>query len=108
MDPSFDIKILEGDQTVIVRVEGELDLVSAPLLDEKLAEAESTGATSVLLDLDRVGFMDSTGLQVLLARVIMNGNAKGFAVTRGSPQVRRLFQVAGVMDRLPFAGAPDT
>jgi anti-sigma B factor antagonist len=107
MDPSFDIKILERDHTAIVRVEGELDLATAPLLDEKLAEAESGGATSVLLDLDRVEFMDSTGLQVLLARVILNGDGKRFALTAGSPQVQRLFRVAGVLDRLPFAGAPD-
>jgi anti-sigma B factor antagonist len=104
MDPGFDIKILQRDHTVIVQVEGELDLATAPLLDEKLAEAESGGATSVLLDLDRVEFMDSTGLHVLLARVILNGNGKRFALTRGSPQVQRLFRVAGVMDRLPFAG----
>jgi anti-sigma B factor antagonist len=107
MEPSFDIKILERDHTAVVRVEGELDLTTAPLLDETLAQAESGGATSVLLDLDRVEFMDSTGLQVLLARVILNGNGKRFALTRGSPQVQRLFQVAGVMDRLPFAGPAD-
>jgi anti-sigma B factor antagonist len=107
MDPSFDIKILERDHTVIVQVEGELDLATAPLLDEKLAEAESAGARSVLLDLDRVEFMDSTGLQLLLARVILNGDGKRFALTTGSPQVQRLFRVAGVLDRLPFAGAPD-
>ncbi len=76
MDSSFDIKILERDHTIIVRVEGELDLVTAPLLDEKLAEAESGGTTSVLLDLDRVEFRDSTGLQVLLARVILNGDGQ--------------------------------
>ncbi len=107
MHPSFDIKTLERDQTVIVRVEGELDLTTAPLLDNTLAEAESSCATTVLLDLDQVEFMDSTGLQVLLARVILNGNGKRFALTRGSPQVQHLFRVAGVIDRLPFAGPPD-
>jgi anti-anti-sigma regulatory factor len=83
MSPGFDIKLLERDFTVILQVEGELDLATAPLLAEKLAEVESSHlVTRILVDL-------------------------GFAVTRGSPQVQRLFRTAGVIDRLPIAASPD-
>lgn len=103
MDPSFDIEIVERDQTLIVRVRGELDLSTAPLLDERLTLAEAADAGIVLMDLDQVEFIDSTGLHVLLSHFALNGDGTSYSLTRGSPQVQRLFEVSGVMNRLPFA-----
>jgi anti-sigma B factor antagonist len=103
MNPTFDIQVVEHDHTLILRVSGELDLSTAPLLDEQLERADAADVTSVLVDLDQVEFIDSSGLQVLIARVASNSNGKRYSLTRGSRQVRRLFEVAGVMDRLPFA-----
>lgn len=103
MNPFFDIEIVERDHTLILKVRGELDLATAPLLNERLEQAEAANPPIVLVDLDQVEFMDSTGLHVLLARFAHNGNGTRYSLTRGSPQVRRLFEVAGVIDRLPFA-----
>jgi len=103
MNPDFDIEMVEHDHTLILKVRGEVDLSTAPLLDEQLRLADASDVTMVLVDLDQVGFMDSTGLQVLLARVVLNQNGTRYSVTRGSPPVRRLFEIAGVIDRLPFA-----
>jgi anti-anti-sigma regulatory factor len=46
-------------------------------LDEKLAEAESGGAPSVLLDLGRVEFIDARGLDVVLAHVFRTAPERG-------------------------------
>jgi anti-sigma B factor antagonist len=100
---NFDIEIVERDHTLILKVKGELDLATAPLLKERLDQAEAAAPTNLVIDLDQVDFMDSTGLHVLLAHFIENENGTRFSLTRGSPQVRRLFEVAGVVDRLPFA-----
>jgi anti-anti-sigma factor len=45
--------------------------------------------------------MDSTGLHVLLEHVLV-GNGTRYSLTRGSPQVRQLFEITGLSDRLPF------
>lgn len=103
MNRDFDIEIVERDHTLILKVTGEVDLSTAPLLDERLRLAETADASSVVVDLDQVVFMDSSGLHVLLARVVLNQNGTRYSLTRGSPQVQRLFEVAGVMDRLPFS-----
>lgn len=103
MDPSFEIEIVERGGTLIVSVRGELDLSTAPLLDERLSFAEAADAVRVLVDIDQVEFMDSTGLHVLLDHVAVNGHGTSYSLTRGSPQVRQLFRVSGVMERLPFA-----
>ena len=55
----------EGASTVL-QVGGEIDLFSAPQLKERLAELVGQGKNRLVVDLERVGFMDSTGLGVLL------------------------------------------
>jgi anti-anti-sigma factor len=58
---------------------------------------------SLVLDLDRVAFIDSTGLHVLIKHAALSSaNGRRLRLTKGSPQVRRLFEVTGTMDHLPF------
>lgn len=55
----------EGSWTV-VDVAGEIDLFSAPQLKERIAQLIGEGNDRLLVNLEKVGFMDSTGLGVLL------------------------------------------
>lgn len=101
----MNIEIVERDGSVILLVDGEIDIATAPQLDEALARAEATEATAVVVDLDRVGFIDSTGLHVLLKYALMSSqNGQRLRLTKGSPQVRRLFEISGTRDHLPFLG----
>lgn len=50
----------------IIRVGGELDLHTSPLLQERLVQLLDQGVTRVALDLQDVGFMDSSSLGVLV------------------------------------------
>ena len=56
-----------------------------------------------MLDLRRLTFIDSTGMRLVLtwhARARRDGIS--FAVIPGPGVVQRLFEVAGVLDQLPF------
>lgn len=55
---------MEGSETV-VRVVGEVDLATAPLLQESLGGLLDDGITEIVVDLAGVSFMDSTGLGTL-------------------------------------------
>jgi anti-anti-sigma factor len=93
-------------ERVLVRLSGELDLASAPLLERALERAEIETAASLVFDLDALEFLDSTGLQVLLAthrRATEQGQQ--FAITRGSPQVQRLLDITRVAERLTILEA---
>ena len=55
----------EGGRTVI-EVAGEIDVYTAPKLREKIATLVDDGVYHLVIDLERVEFLDSTGLGVLV------------------------------------------
>ena len=57
---------LDG-RTHVIEVEGQVDLYSAPGLNERTTRVIADRKTSVIMDLTRVTFMDSTGLGVLIS-----------------------------------------
>jgi anti-anti-sigma factor len=107
---------LEPDR-VILSLRGELDLSAAPQLAAEIARAESDPVRTILvLDVDQLSFVDSSGLRVILAahERALGDERRSFALTAGSRQVKRLLAIAGVEDHLvtlddpsaPLAPAP--
>lgn len=101
------VDVEAGKDRVVVRLSGELDLASAPHLEHELERADVDAAPAVVFDLDALEFLDSTGLQVLLARHRRaSDRGQQFAITRGSPQVQRLLDITRVAERLTIVEAP--
>jgi len=95
----------EADR-VIISLSGELDMATAELLAQAVEGVE--GETMVVLDLDQLQFIDSTGLRgVLSALERCREHGREFAVTRGSQQVQRLLGVTGVAKHLRIIAAAD-
>jgi anti-anti-sigma factor len=103
VDGMLQIDIEHRDGATVLAVDGEIDLATAPMLDERITTAFEAGSDeTVIIDLDRVSFMDSSGLQVLLSHIFSQQNGRRIRITKGSPQVYRLFEVSGMADKLPF------
>ena len=104
-DPSevepFRCEVVPAGASVYVRLIGELDLATVRTVEAQLNELWSLGFTRIALDLRDVRFLDSTALQ-LVVEWTANASADGFAfgVLPGSPQVQRVFDLAGVADRV--------
>jgi anti-sigma B factor antagonist len=107
VDGTLQIDIGHQDGATVLSVAGEIDLATASMLDDSITAAFESGTEDdVIVDLDRVSFMDSSGLQVLLSHIFSEQNGRRIRVTKGSPQVYRLFEVSGMVDQLPFIPEP--
>lgn len=103
METSLHIHVIEREGSIDLKVEGDVDIATAHLLDEQIERAESSDAATIVVDLDAVGFIDSSGLQVLLKRAAASAqNGQRLRLTKGSKQAQRLFELTGLLDRLPF------
>jgi anti-sigma B factor antagonist len=81
---------------------GELDLASAPLLQDRLAQL-AAAQTPVRLDLSRLEFIDSTGLHALV-RATKDAQTNGWRLhidPATTPQVKRLFEIVGLEQLIP-------
>jgi anti-sigma B factor antagonist len=54
------------DGIEVIDVQGEIDMYTAPRLRELLIDLVSKGSYRLVVNLDKVGFLDSTGLGVLV------------------------------------------
>jgi anti-sigma B factor antagonist len=97
----------EADR-VVVSLEGELDLANAPLLQAAIDGASLEDDAMLVLDLQRLQFMDSTGLRIILwTRERCQESGRELALTPGSEQVQRLLSVSGAGEHLRVIASAD-
>lgn len=90
---------LEIKKTVLlVRLEGELDHHTAELLREKIeTQLDENDIRHIVLNLEALTFMDSSGLGVILGRYKKIKNRNGeMIVCAISPPIKRLFEMSGL------------
>jgi anti-sigma B factor antagonist len=89
------------DGIEMVLVEGEVDIATASRLISVLNSSVAEAIKSVIVDLSRVGFMDSTGLALLInANRRLSLRRKGFAVVCPPGPLRRVFEITDMMETL--------
>ena len=84
----------EGPSHLLV-ITGELDIGCADDLERMLVAVEDTDAEQIVLDLSRLGFIDSSGLRVVLAAAERNPTGR-LKVAPGDGAVRRTLSITGV------------
>ena len=90
-------EVSEVKAWTVVTVHGEIDVATSPALRERLIDLVNDGATRLVLDLEAVDFLDSTGLGTivsLLKRVRTHGGDLRLVCTEA--RIRRLFQITGL------------
>ena len=104
---AFRVDVAWERDTVSVSPVGEVDLATIGSLRAHTREAMAAGPGRLILDLRETTFVDSTSLHLA---VELNEWAAGagaqFAIIPGPPVVQRTFEVAGLIDRLPFVDVP--
>lgn len=108
--PSLDIRHEAAENAChTLHVRGELDLASAGQLETSIAELCTDGARQVVLDMEELSFMDSTGLRSLLvSQELCTVNDCTLVLGTVSTQVERLLDLSGVDGRLPRLEHPSS
>lgn len=87
----------------IVNVYGELDVATSPELRELLIQLVSDGSSRLVIDLDGVDFLDSTGLGTIigaLKRARTHGGDLRLVCTQ--TRIMRMFEITGLDKAIPL------
>ncbi len=100
--PPLTVALVPAPDRVVVRLTGECDLSTDPLLTRELGRAAALGTSAVIVDVSGVRFWDCSGLHALAGLTAELGTAgRQCRLVGAGPATRRLIGIAG------FAGALD-
>ena len=95
------VKTNATDGRCVLLVDGEVDVSNAPELRAALEDSMSNAPAGVTVDLHEVGYIDSTGIGVLVGAAHRASEAGiAFAVERPQRNVARVLSMLGVDDQL--------
>jgi anti-sigma B factor antagonist len=93
----LDLNVRKEGDSAVLEVGGEIDVYTAPKLREKLIELVSDGSYHLVVDLEKVEFLDSTGLGVLvggLKRVRSHDGSLRLVCTQD--KILKIFRITGL------------
>ena len=99
------IEVDEQADEVVITLDGELDPHTAPLLAREVERLIGQGSTTVVLELSKLRFIDSSGLRVVVS-AHRELEAQGGRLSLRSPSAtaKRLLEITGLVDHLEIAG----
>jgi len=91
-----------GTRTVVV-VHGEIDVYTAPSLRERLNELVSSGHYDLIVDMEGVDFLDSTGLGVLVGGLKRARSHDGsLQLVCAQERILKVFRITGLTKVFPI------
>ena len=106
--PEFTVDVVVAGDDVVIRPNGELDISTTHVLEACAESAIETGTADVIFDLGGLTFLDSTGLQAVVAvhgRLAAVGRQLRMRDATGP--VRRVLSVSGVDGLVPIEAGLD-
>jgi anti-sigma B factor antagonist len=99
----LDLKVRRQGAHAVLEVGGEIDVYTAPKLREKLIELVNEGSYHLVVDLERVDFLDSTGLGVLVGGLKRVRNHDGsLALVCTQDKILKIFRITGLTKVFPI------
>ena len=104
----FSLEIDAKEERTVFRLAGELDMATAPQLEESLRASEHENASEIVFDLRGLSFLDSMGLSALLrARAAGRDGHRKVSFVRGGDVVSKVMQLTKMDDRLDWVDPPE-
>ena len=101
------VHVVPARSAVIVVPQGELDLNTIGRVEQQVTELRTAGFERVVLDLRQVGFLDSSGLRMLLGlRNAARRNDHRLELIAGCREVQRVFDLTATRGLFDWRSAP--
>lgn len=102
------VSVDQHDGVAVISLDGNLDAVTSPRLDDCLKEQLSQGHERLVLDFGKVGYISSAGLRVILS-TLKDARQKGGNVCLAAVQqgVYRVLEMSGLTSILTLCGDAD-
>jgi anti-sigma B factor antagonist len=85
------------DDRTVVTVGGEIDVYTAPKLRDKITELVNAGHHTLVVDLEKVEFLDSTGLGVLVGGLKrVRGHDGSLQLVCTQERLLKIFRITGL------------
>jgi anti-sigma B factor antagonist len=98
VDIKVDVRQTNGSQAVsVVDLNGEIDVYTSPKVKDAISELIDKGHYALVINLENVRYIDSTGLGVLiggLKRVREHSGTVNLVCT--NPQIKKIFDITGL------------
>lgn len=104
----LDVKVVQDGTTCTLTVSGEVDVYTSPVLKSYIVSAVDDGCTDLVVDLEAVSFIDSSGLGVLvsgLRRVKEQSGTMRLVCTREN--ILKIFRITGLDKVFPVYANSD-
>lgn len=93
----------------VVSLYGELDVATSPALRERLIGLINDGDPCLVLDLEGLDFLDSTGLGTIISALKRARTHEGdLRIVCTQARIRRLFEITGLDKALSLFDSVDT
>jgi anti-anti-sigma factor len=103
----FEVTIAEQAGRVDVTLTGELDISTAQRLEDDLRRIEAERPAMIVLDLQPLTFMDSTGLRLLItADIRARQEGRRLVIVKGNEMVQRVMRLTRLDERLDIVEDP--
>ena len=97
----LDVTTEDRDGLVHVGLVGELDLSTVAKVQEELRKVEQSAPATVVIDLSKLTFLDSTGLRcIVTADERARDQGRRVVIVRGPDPVQRVFTITRLEERL--------
>ena len=95
MDLSLETR--QVDDYTVIEVGGEIDVYTAPKLRERIIELVDEGQYHLVVDLEKVEFLDSTGLGVLVGGLKrVRGHDGSLQLVCTQERLLKIFRITGL------------
>ncbi len=92
----MEITVTDAGEVKVIRIEGHLDTQSSPDVQTQLAQLIDQGATKLVVNFEKLDYISSTGLNVLLAAAKrLEGNNGKLRVCSLNEFVQEVFDISG-------------